>query len=551
MIYGDWLYIGLEVVAALLLFWLADYAARILNTKWKLCYLIPAILTMVFLAVLQWEVSLSGVYVGSLILSVGFFKEEKKVRKACSTVAMFLMIGSVMVACNYSGYRAPDYVEDFQKGFDCMKEHYVLSDYKEIDWDALYEEYLPRFQDADRRHDAVDNSIVWQDFTHEFHDGHVAFMTSSEEIEKQALTKMSGNDYGLSLMTLENGKTVAVNVDENIKDYMESASDDMIHNGTEILSWDDMTMDEAKNQVAHRIMAFQDKDNEAFYSALLVAGLGKDSVHVTYLNDKGQEVETNLIAKDSYYDRLQETIAIIDQGIEGENLSWSEPEQGIACLRINQMMYDSKSYEDGDHSQMEEEIRQQLETYQEKGINRLIIDLRNNQGGSPHFIMTLGKLLSSKGEYINSAEAVWDDEKKEFKKDPVTGNYIMGDALTYQGEGLWDDGEILLLINAECVSAGDHFIMMMSKQENVTVMGFTKSMSSGQAVNSIKLDSGTLCYSGIPALDENGNIFIDTDASRISMIPLNEKVPFNQDAVKSLFDDKEDYLLNQAISYLK
>lgn len=550
MIYGDCLYIGLEGIACILLFVLADYATKKLNTKWKLCYLIPALLSMVFIAVLQWESSLIGVYLGSLVLLVGFFKEEKPVRRIASVAAIIAIIGSTIFACNFSGYRAPDYVEDFQKGFECMKAHYALADYKDIDWDALYEEYLPKFQEVNRSHDVVDNDIVWQDFCHEFYDGHVGF-SDTEEIQRKALERIAGNDYGLSLMTLDNGHTVAVNVADNMKDYMTSSDGDFIKNGTEILTWNHMTIEEAKSTLEHTIMAFPDKENEAFYSALLVAGLGEDTVSVTYLNDRGEEVEATLTAKGNYYDRLQDTLAILNQGVEGGNLSWSQPDDGVACLRIKQMMYDSKSYEDGDHSRMEEEIRQQLEGYKEKGVNKIIIDLRSNGGGSPYFIMTLAKLLAPKGEYTYCKEALWNDETKEYTIDPVTGKYLTGNDLTYEGEGLWDDGEILLLINAECVSAGDHFTMLMSQHENVTVMGFTKSMSSAQAVNSIYLDSGVLFYSDVPVLDEDGNIFVDTDASRISPIPLDEKIPFDEKAVKTLFDKEEDYLLNEAVATLK
>ena len=32
------------------------------------------------------------------------------------------------------------------KAFKEMKTHYVLADYKGIDWDTLYETYLPLFQ---------------------------------------------------------------------------------------------------------------------------------------------------------------------------------------------------------------------------------------------------------------------------------------------------------------------------------------------------------------------------------------------------------------------
>ena len=92
--------------------------------------------------------------------------------------------------------------------------------------------------------------------------------------------------------------------------------------------------------------------------------------------------------------------------------------------------------------------------------------------------------------------------------------------------------------------------MLLSEFDNVTVMGFTPSSGSGQAVNSIRFDYGILTYSDVPCLDSEGNIFIDTDFSRQSNMPLDVKVPFDQKAVTALFDEKKDYLLEIAVDVL-
>ena len=43
-------------------------------------------------------------------------------------------------------YRSYDYAEDFKSGMEYIEKHYVLSDYKNIDFDALYDEFLPKFE---------------------------------------------------------------------------------------------------------------------------------------------------------------------------------------------------------------------------------------------------------------------------------------------------------------------------------------------------------------------------------------------------------------------
>ena len=149
-----------------------------------------------------------------------------------------------VVICNiYPGYRAPNYVEDFKKGFAEIKTHYALAEHKGMDWDSLYERYLPQFEDADRKHDEIADCLAWNAFAMEFHDGHVAYSPNNENVAKQASEQICGNDYGLSLMTLTNGQTVAVNVEED-----STIAKAGIHNGTVITAWDGMPIEEAAAQ---------------------------------------------------------------------------------------------------------------------------------------------------------------------------------------------------------------------------------------------------------------------------------------------------------------
>ena len=212
-------------------------------------------------------------------------------------------------------------------------------------------------------------------------------------------------------------------------------------------------------------------------------------------------------------------------------------------------LYDSISYDDGNHAEMKAELRERILKLRETGTNKLIIDLRDNAGGSMQFVLAVAQLLAPKGGHSYIYEAVWDENTKEYKRD-ADGNYIVGKGITYQGEDLMAGGEIIILVNAATISAGDHLTMLLSEFDNVTVMGFTPSSGSGQAVNSIRFDYGILTYSDVPCLDSEGNIFIDTDFSRQSNMPLDVKVPFDQKAVTALFDEKKDYLLEIAVDVL-
>lgn len=548
MSYGDLLLIFIELAGAAGLYLLAGYAEKALSPKWRLCYVLPLIICIAVCAVTGVEISLAGVYAGAVILLAGFLREDRKTRHVASAVAGVLTAISIVVCLLNPGYRAVDYVKDFEEGFQAMQEHYCLAEYKDIDWDALYDKYYPQFEEADKKHDAVENFILWQQFCGEFHDGHVAY-SADADVTEQAYERMYGNDYGLSLMTLSDGQTVAVNVEPD-----SVLTDAGIHNGTVITAWDGKAIEDVAEETDMPLSFCPYnavKENDAFYRALPVAGVGADSVTISYLDDRGEEKSIEAPKLGAYAERLQDTMRTICGGIENSNLTWSSPNENTACLRISGMMYDSESYESGDHSEMKNEIEEKLIELKQSGVKNLVLDLRDNTGGSPDFILAILELLAPAGEHSYICDGVWDEDEKMYQVDSGTGKYVMGTEITYTGENLWADGEIVILVNSGTISAGDHFTSLMGDFDNVTVMGFNATNGSGQGIRGISLAGGMLQFSSVPVLDAEGDIFVDTDDSGTSNVPLDVKVPFDAEAVHVLFDEGGDYVLEYALDYLK
>lgn len=541
MQYSDVIYIILELISVLLLFLLAGYASKALNSKWRLCYLLPAIVTMFVTAFMGVEQSLFLAYLGTVLVMAGFFKEKEQLRKGTALLAGVLLLVSIPICLFNPAYRAADYTKDFKETFATLKEHYILSEHKEIDWDGLYQKYLPMMEEADRSHNEVEAVIVWKKFSHAFHDGHVSF-SANEEVEEKVSDRVFGNDYGLSLMTLDNQKTVAVNVDKDSEAYRAG-----IRNGTEVTAWDGRTIEEGKQGLTYELTGFANVENEAFYDTLLVAGVGREQVEVSFLDERGTQQTVTLSRRGAYTDRLKQTLSIINQSVEGDNLSWSEPDNNTVCLKLREMMYDSSSYQNGDHSKMKEELRKKLEEYKAAGKNKLILDLRSNGGGSPQFILALAELLAPKGEHTFIYDGVWDEKAGNYAIDKASGRYKTGKCFTYTGEDLLEGGRIIVLVNGETISAGDHLVKLLSEYDNVKIAGFTPSNGSAQGVRGISLGYGQLTFSAVPCLNEDGSIFIDSDASRVSDMPLDLKIPFDENAVKALFDEGKDYIMEYVV----
>ncbi|MCM1273081.1 MAG: S41 family peptidase [Clostridium sp.] len=547
MINADIILIVLTMGFSLGLYALAGYAAKVLSSKWKLCYILPFVVCIVFMEFSGLELSLLGVYIGCVLLLMGFMKESVRVRRIVSICTALLAMITIPVCLLNTGYRMPNFAAEFKSGFESMREHYCMAEHKEIDWDALYDEYLPKFKEVQKNHDAVENYILWTKLCNSMHDGHVAYYADNE-IMDAAVEKMYGNDYGLSLITLSDGNTVAVNVEEGSTVYAAG-----IRNGTIITAWDGKAVDELKTSDTPIVwLAYNPvKENDDFNSALLVAGMGGDTVSIRFLDENGEERSVNAAKLGAYADRLKNTTDLLYSGIVASNMTWHDLNDDTAVLRLTQMMYDTNAAETGDYVRMKDELKAGILEQKEKGIQNLIIDLRSNSGGDPNFILAAAELFSPEQEFTYAYSGVWDEEQKCFAYDAETERYVVGNKITYTGENVWGDGRIVLLVNMETISAGDHFTKLMSVLDNVTIMGFTGSNCSGQGIRGVQFEDGALQFSSVPTLNADGTIYVDTDISRQVTVPLGVQIPFDENAVKAIFDDGEDYELGYAEEYLR
>ncbi|MGN0679673.1 MAG: S41 family peptidase [Oscillospiraceae bacterium] len=543
MIRNDIILLVMELLLAGGLFVLAGVAAKYISPKWRICYAVPLVFCIIMLAFGGFEKYLIGVYIGAVLMLAGFFTDKAKIRKITAVIAALGIVVSVPLCTLAKDYRAADYVKDFEKGFRIMREHYILAEYKGIDWGVLYDEYYPKFRQATAENDGVQNQILWMEFCAEFRDGHVGYMSSDENLLEKAEETLSGNDYGLSTMTLSDGRTVAVNVDETLLQHG-------IHNGTIILSWDGESPEGlAEYSRIFNALQFADNDNRDFYRAVCAAGVGGDSVTVRFINDSGAEQTAVLPKLGNYSARLKKTLEIVNQGLEAGHMSWTELDEKTVCLRIKMMAYDSRTAQNEDYSLMKESIENKLAELNENGFDRLVIDLRGNGGGSGIMVRTLAEIFAPEGEYYYCTDGKWDDENRRYAVDE-NGNFVPDIDNMYTGEDKWLGKPIVILVNSDSVSAADHFVKVMRGFENVTVMGFTKSNGSAQGVGSVVLDYGSLCFSSSLILDRDGSVFIDAGVDGICGNDVDIKVPFDEDAVRVLFDNGGDYVMQKALEYL-
>ena len=115
------------------------------------------------------------------------------------------------------------------------------------------------------------------------------------------------------------------------------------------------------------------------------------------------------------------------------------------------------------------------------------------------------------------------------------------------GEDLWD-GKVTIIVNHNSVSAADHFALVMQGMPDVKIIGFTEPNGSAQGVGGVYFDNDSMLgFSGSLLLDENGDVSVDSGEDYESGNDVDIRVPFDEEAVKAIFDEGRDYLLEKAL----
>ena len=533
MEYLDLILAILLIVLSVVLFILSKVAEKRITQKWRICYAAPVIIYML------------PAYIAAIVPLAGFFKDSGKLRRISVIVSAVLAVVTIPLCSLSKGYRAYDYAQDFKDGIKAMEDHYVLSEHKGIDFDALYKEFLPRFEAVNKSQDSLENTIVWTEFCARFNDGHVGFApeTDYETTIAEMYDKVLGNDYGLAPMTMADGRTAAVNVAEDSEAYKAG-----IRNGTVITSWDGVKPEEIDDEVM-KYFTFADKDNKAFLRTIICGGTGGDSITVGFLDENGNEKTAVLPKLGAYYSgRLKDALEKITGGIETGHLMWEEIDENTSALRLKMMMFDSESMESGEYRVLKNNIITKLEEMKAQGKNHVVLDMRDNAGGDGGMVKAIASVFMPVGEHYYCTDALWSDAQGGYATDE-NGRFIKDVDNYITGEDLWD-GKLTIIVNHNSVSAADHFALVMQGMPDVKIIGFTEPNGSAQGVGGLYFDNDSMLgFSGSLLLDENGDVSVDSGADYESGNGVDILVPFDEEAVKAIFDEGRDYLMEKALEY--
>lgn len=438
---------------------------------------------------------------------------------------------------------AGEFAQEFTRTVSKMKECYTLAEYKGINLDELYEEYLPVFEAADKEGTLEADYAAWMDFCNAIPDGHVYVASKEKDREKSALLRDSymernlGLDYGFCLINASDGSVLFANTGEASEAYEAGVRD-----GMKLLTINGEDVRELRGKV--KILEnVSDNFNRDFISSLyLTCGCG-ETITLTYEDESGNVCETKVKGSGSLHERYSKTLTrLLYNCSREENFSVKMLNDNTGVLYFNStMILSSNGYNNaGDYEALKTELKEKILSLKEQGAERLIIDMRGNGGGYGEAAAAVASLFTDEVLLCSTVTG-----------EPEVMAEVAGDINCYTtAENVWGDGEIVILVNSYTASAAELFIHTMKKLPNVTTMGFTNSCGCAMGVFGISMKNFSLSYPTCLNVDENGEIIIDADKSGDMKMPVDVRIPMTKDAIKALYTDKTDYVTEYALDYL-
>ena len=479
-----------------------------------------------------------------LILFLPIFYNKKKLFKVFSIVFIFFGIFSfcmtffkTLMIENLHNLNYYSYIDSFNKAMSILKNEYVLNDYKQIDYDKLYDKYYPLIKEAQDNNDEQLYYKTMFEFAKSFNDGHLYFrkinLTSSEDVESYSfINDYFNRDYGFSSVLLSSGEVAAIGVEPDSEAYNKGLRDGMIITKKNGISIDSVLDTVVTPKKVHPVL-----EDERFLNSFYLFSFGDDLVSVSFLD--GDEKTITLHDSKSNLNRADDLYYKIMYKPDFENLYTKMLDDDTGYIYVSDEYYNpflgAVGYVVDDSPYLTKVVDKKIQNLIDQGMTHLFIDLRTKPGG----YITESEAIASL--FTNDSYLV----AKVFK-----GDISLSDKTYLTGIGKYSDMKITVLVNSATVSSGDILTYLFSKNPNAKIVGFTNSNNSAQSVGGVMVLSGGNAYISYPiynAYDIDNNVLIDTDSARVANVKLDYRINLTSDNIGDIFYS-DDYLLNYVLN---
>ena len=419
-------------------------------------------------------------------------------------------------------YSDQSYTEAFESLINKFRQDYAFTEYYGIDWDEKLEAFMPRIEEAENSANPDEFAFVLQDFVWSIPDGHIG-MSLTQGLFDRFLEETDGS-IGIAIRETSDGEVL---VNYLVEDS--PADEAGIQLGTEIVAIDGTPIDEVVSNTRAWSEPFS-TDHVARLQRLRYAvrfELGTD-VDVTFVNEDGDEETVTLT---TYAERESWSFSSFNRDTSGYELpvEYRSLENDYLYATITGFLDDSRLT-----IQLWERM---ISNANENGAPAIIIDMRNNGGGSGFLADQMAAYFFDEPLTLGNT-GFYDEDLDQFYFDPETEDifYLPPEELRY-------DGEVVVLVGPNCSSACEFFSYNMTLEDRATVVGQYPTGGLGGSVEQVFMPDNISVQLTIGrAVDADGEIHIEGQGVAPDVV-----VPVNEE---TLFSDG-DPVLEAAIDYLR
>ena len=417
-------------------------------------------------------------------------------------------IGFPGATSNPNDFSDQGWAEAFTSLVDQLKGEYPFRDFKEIDFDALRDTYLPLVERAEQDDDLDAYTLAVYQFSLDFGDGHVASTLPLNWFEENY-----GAGFGLTVDQADNGAVYVVGVAGR-----GSANDAGIEVGDTIEEWDGDDIETALADTPLTFSASSDfaRDNQRV--DLITRAPTGTKVEVGFTNADGKSDTVSLKSRrdfDGYIEALSPENAADDGAMPIESRVLPS---GVGYVRINTFATDIVLFT----HQWDYAIR----AFEDYGVKDIVVDVRANGGGlamlafyasstfaEETFTLDTAFIANTDGEFVDSGDEVV----------PVSDTH-------------WDGG-VAVLVDDDCASSCEQFAATMDgiQRDDIAIVGNTPSAGVYAAIASWTLPEGLAFQAPFIRYENDGRIFLESQGVEPDVV-----VPVTEDSLLSPDDEVLD-----------
>jgi len=412
------------------------------------------------------------------------------------------------------------YAEAFDKLVEKLSKEYAFTEYKNIDWDQIHTDLRPQFEEADEEQDADIYRRALRDFAWSIPDGHISGPQLIDEFLEE-----TGGGLGIAIRELDDSRVLV-----NFLTPGSPADEAGIELGAEILEIDGLPVADALEETKPHSAPFSTEHFERLQQLRYVTRFPVDTeVSITYLNPESNAPVTASLTAVREPESFR--FSSLNAGKDGFELPVEYellPDSNYAYAKIHGFL---------DNELLTIQLwERMLRTISERNVPGLIVDMRQNGGGSGFLARQMAAYffqeplkLGNSGRYDKESDEFFFDSRSEEK-------FIL------PAEDLRYNGSVAVLIGPNCASACEFFTYAMTLQDRAAIVGYYPTAGLGGGVEDVKMPEGELFrFTRTRAVDPEGNIHIEGQG-----VPPTVLVPVNEETLFSTGDP----ILEAAFSYL-